>query len=113
MSTVTEQFFRKHLAGTELSDMSKFLRISGAQGLEVPYLGYIELDLQACGETFPGMGFLVVRDPVGPIAVRKRQVPGVLGCNILQRLQAKLKGKNLPRDGDWGLALTQCEEIRV
>jgi len=66
VSTVTESFFRKHLEGkVDITQSHNFIRISGANGLEVPYLGYIELDLEALGYTFPNLGFLVAKNPVG------------------------------------------------
>ncbi|KAK7491139.1 hypothetical protein BaRGS_00017576, partial [Batillaria attramentaria] len=65
--------------------MSTYLKVSGAQGLDVPFLGYVELDVTIMDKTLPSMAFLVVRDPQGSMADRKRRVPGVLGSNILRQ----------------------------
>ena len=64
VSTITESFYKEHLAHLETRDVSAYLTISGAQGLEIPYIGFIELTLRTLGHTFPNMGFLIVRDPI-------------------------------------------------
>ena len=92
VSTITESFFNEHLAQEDIVDVSEFISISGAQGLAVPYRGYVELSLEVMGRTFPGMGFLVVRDPVhSPMAERKKLVPAVIGSNVLRDVNKALK----------------------
>ena len=95
VSTITESFFRAQLgAGRNLTDVSSMLKITAANGLSIPYLGYVELDIQILGHCFPGMGFLVVKDPPGEnMRSRKEQVPGVIGCNILRNISQVMKGK--------------------
>ncbi|KAK3750830.1 hypothetical protein QZH41_007147 [Actinostola sp. cb2023] len=57
-------------------------------GLEIPYIGYVELQLFALSHMFKGLGFLIVKDPVStPIQARKSRVPGVLGSNVLRDMQ--------------------------
>ena len=92
VSTLTESFYRENLSDlSSLEDVSQFIKISAANGLEIPYLGYVELDMQALGRTFPRMGFLIVKDPKNtPIAQRKKEVPGVIGCNVLNLMHTKL-----------------------
>ena len=64
VSTITESFFREHLARVgDPVDVSSLLRISGAQGLDIPYVGYVELQITIFGERFDNMGFLIVKDP--------------------------------------------------
>jgi len=38
------------------------LALKAADGLDIPYVGYLELDIQVLGRTFPGRGVLVVKD---------------------------------------------------
>ena len=89
VSTITESFFKEQIAREEdLVDVSAFIRITGGHGLEIPYLGYIELTLQVADRQFPNMGFLVVKDPVdGEMQARKKKVPGVIGSNIFRDIQ--------------------------
>ena len=101
VSTVTESFFRKYLQkeGGELIDVSSYIRISGASGIDIPYIGYIELDLYALGQKFPQMGFLIVKDPEGSALTRRKQeVPGVIGSNIFQFIHQQMSEN---RGNDW------------
>ncbi|PIK58589.1 Transposon Ty3-I Gag-Pol polyprotein [Apostichopus japonicus] len=95
VSTITESFFLEHITQSgELVDVSAFLKISGATGVNVPYIGYVELPITVLGYVFPGMGFLVVKDSCDPQFVeKKRMVPGVLGCNIFRAMQRLLENK--------------------
>lgn len=95
VSTITESFFNENFADELTMDVSAFIRISGAQGLAVPYIGYIEITVEALGKTFPNLGFLVVKDPINsPIADRKRKVPGVIGSNVLRDMKRSLQRDN-------------------
>ena len=88
VSTMTETFFRHQFPNIgEPEDVSAYIQISGAQGLTVPYIGYVEVDLVIMEHTFSNMGFLVVKDPIGsPIEERKKRVPVVIGSNILREV---------------------------
>ena len=89
VSTITESFYKEFLAqGREVIDVTSYIKISASQGLEIPYTGYVELQLTALSHTFNGLGFLIVKDPVStPIQVRKERVPGVLGSNVLRDMR--------------------------
>ncbi len=92
LSTLTESCFKENFSQEELVDVHALLSISGAHGAAIPYLGYIELSLQALGRTFDRVGFLVVKDPVGTtMAERKREVPGVIGSNIFRDMRDALQ----------------------
>ena len=122
VSTITEEFYRKHFKMEELTDISAFLRVTGANGLEVPYIGFIELSITALGRTISG-GFLVVRNPASPAGVeRKKNVPGVIGSNILRLLANAVKdehGGQLPENlrsllhTGWAPILALYEEMRL
>ena len=106
VSTITERFYREHLMGKyDLVDTSTFINITAANGWSVPYVGYLELDVSIMGTTYPQMGFLVAKDAeANHFAARKREVPGVIGSNILQRVSeqvswgSKSQSRNQPRD---------------
>ena len=89
VSTITESFYKEFLAqGREVIDVTSYIKISASQGLEIPYVGYVELQLTALSHTFNGLGFLIVKDPVStPIQLRKERVPGVLGSNVLRDMR--------------------------
>ena len=89
VSTITESFFNKHFRPrrSKLLDTNQWLTLTAANGLEIPYIGYLELDFEAQGVTIPQRGILVVRDPPDPQSrARKEAVPGLIGMNIIQRM---------------------------
>lgn len=94
VSTITESFFRQHFEsrGPERLKACHWLQLRAANGLPIPYLGYLELEIELCGRSLPGCGLLVVRDP-SP-ASGSPPAPGVLGMNILQRCYRTLFGQH-------------------
>lgn len=61
--------------------------------MSIPYIGYIELDVELCGKVVPKCAVLVIRDPPGGIGA---QAPGVLGMNVLGRCYQELFGQYGP-----------------
>ena len=49
VSTITGEFFNEHFhhQGKTFLPTSNWLRLTAANGLEIPYVGYLELDLEA------------------------------------------------------------------
>ncbi|XP_016331053.1 uncharacterized protein LOC107679859 [Sinocyclocheilus anshuiensis] len=92
---------------------SKWLKITAANGLPLPYLGYVELDIQVMGLTIPGCGFLVIRDQND--GETDSAPPGILGMNIAQwckqlilaEFDNALEGT---LDADWRAALNRVQE---
>ena len=54
-------------------DMTGCITITAANGLPVPYLGYVECELVIMGKVFKNMDFLIKRDLMDP-DVRQRRV---------------------------------------
>ena len=81
VSTITETFYKEFFAqDREVIDLRFNIKVSASQGLEIPYVGYVELQFSLI--IIDGRGFLIVKEPVStPIQVRKKRVPGVLGSN--------------------------------
>ena len=86
VSTITETFYHTHLTKTEnqLQNPNNWLTIRAANGLTVPYVGYVELDIELCGVVVPKRGVLVVKDS----GERKGDVCGMLGTNVLCHVPA-------------------------
>jgi hypothetical protein len=83
VTTVTESFFRKHFIHLQRKDC-KWLGLKAANGLDIPYTGYIELDVVVLGQRISGRGILIVRDPPhATLQDRKVATPGILGMNVL------------------------------
>lgn len=58
-----------------------------ANGLDIPYLGYLELGVELCSKTIANCGILVVKDLPGGMLL---EVPGVLGMNIISKCYQEL-----------------------
>lgn len=118
VSTLTESFFRENLHGEDkdLHCTSKWLRITAANKLPLPYLGYVELDIQVMGLTIPECGFLIVRD--GDSSEPDLTPPGIIGMNITQRCRelaltefdTTLGGK---LESVWREAFTRVQEVEL
>lgn len=103
VSTITESCFVQHFEpwGQDRLRSCSWLQLRAANGLSIPYIGYVELDVQLCGKLVPRCGVLVVRDPPGGLRLR---APGVLGMNVLKRCYQELFGQHGP-------ALFDCSPV--
>ena len=80
VSMVTEDFYRKYLGSRSTLRDSTWLTIRAANGLELPYAGYFEADVELGGTVLRKQGILVTKVSEG------RRAPGLLGMNILGSL---------------------------
>lgn len=56
VSTISEEFFLGNFqAGDELLKSCNWLQLRAANGYEIPYSGYLELDVKVLGKTFQNM----------------------------------------------------------
>ncbi|KAL2088289.1 hypothetical protein ACEWY4_015188 [Coilia grayii] len=124
VTTVTESFFRQQVEPQIREKMQScdWLQLKAANGLAIPYLGYIELDLEVLGKLLPKIGVLVVRDSLDPTtSQQKRGIPGLLGMNAISRCYQELfkeHGQNLFKcppvqaaDVGWRQALSECQSL--
>ncbi len=90
VSTITESFFQEHFATWDHDRLQScnWLRLRAANGLAIPYVGYLELDVTLCDKVMSRCGILVVKDPPGAVT----SIPGVLGMNIIRRCYQDLFG---------------------
>ena len=87
VTTVTETFFRQNVErfGPQKLKSCNWLALRAANGLAIPYLAYIEVDIEVLGKVIPKQGVLVVKDPTDPVAIERKQlVPGLLGMNVIK-----------------------------
>lgn len=59
-----QSFFMRHFGGEELRDAEdlRWLTLSAANGLRIPFVGYIVLDFNVAGIEIPGRAALIVED---------------------------------------------------
>ncbi|KAK3107286.1 hypothetical protein FSP39_011149 [Pinctada imbricata] len=92
VSTITESFYNKHLKSKfEMHPEQNWLRLRAANGLEIPYVGYIESDvyIPSVDKTVKERGILIIRDPPG--RSRNETTPGLIGMNIIAQCSDILK----------------------
>ena len=87
VTLVSEAFYKEKLESVcgRVHGVGRMLTLRGANGLEIPYLGYLELDMQVEGVTIPDCGVLVLKDTAATVRQRRRR-PGVLGTNVLAKI---------------------------
>ena len=118
VSFITEAFYRENLrpACGELSE-TNMLTIRGANGLEIPYIGYLKMDVRIGDVTVPERGVLILKETPDTVGGR-RPFPGLLGTNILDHVPkfAELMkggtGSEDPRDDEISKGQT-CGFVRV
>ena len=57
----------------------QFITLNAANGLDIPYIGYIETNIVVHGRTLKDPGILIVKDVSG------RDIPGLIGINIISQ----------------------------
>lgn len=93
VTTITETCFCQLFEpwGPERLQSCHWLELRAANGLTIPYLGYLEVNVELCGKSMPGCGVLVVKDAAGDM---RPQVPGVLGMNVIRKCYHELFGQH-------------------
>ena len=86
VSFVTDDFYKTKLQQTcGRVKKGHLLALRAANGLEIPYVCYLELDAEVDGVKVPDCGVLVLKDTPATVE-QSRKVPGLLGTNVLARL---------------------------
>lgn len=67
--------------GVDLVSIDKWLDLSAANGLEIPYVGVAVMDIELEGVKVPDRGVIVTKDLENTAGCR---VPGVIGTNVLK-----------------------------
>lgn len=107
VTTIPESFFDQHFQSAPKS--CNWLDLTAANGFEIPYVGFVELDVTVFGQVIPQRGILVVKDPPGQGGVR-----GVLGMNVIKECYQQLFSQhgsnlfNLPEVQQASIALQQA-----
>jgi hypothetical protein len=91
VSTVSQAFYEENLSNIPLTSLDNILEIETAGGQSLPYLGYIEADLEAAAT--PSSQVQKCLMLVVPDARYHNKVPLLLGTNILSRLMTECQGQ--------------------
>lgn len=120
VTTITESCFDQHfrqLAPDTLKNCG-WLQLKAANGLDIPYVGYFETDVNVLGKIISKQGVLVVKD-LENMSKKKTLVPGLLGMNIIGQCYNELLEEHgsalfsVPQvkqaESGWKDALLQCQ----
>ena len=93
VSCISREFLRKYMSDIIINDISERLDLSSADGSNIPFVGYVELEFKVFDIGIDRIGFLVLRNnTVANI---------ILGSNLFRTL-ATLYGENdIPKDSVW------------
>lgn len=91
-----------------------WLQLKAANGLSIPYIGYVELDDTVLGKTIPKRGWLTVKDP--PEQNVPSSLPGVLGMNVIWHYEFREHGPAMldcpiSLSEPWQQALHYCHRV--
>ena len=83
VSTLTESFYNQFLK--ESTNLQTDISIKfKANRICIPYVGYIEVDMNVMGQNLPNRGVLIVNDSVDSCTRKiKESIPGILGMNVI------------------------------
>ncbi len=88
-SLILASFYNQHLKKTlgDPQTVGTYLQVYGANGMEIPIKGYVEIPLSLLGQNLTAY-FLVVDDcSTGEALGRGKRAPVLIGCNIMHELK--------------------------
>ena len=89
VTTIGEMFYREHLNNSALQPLGNLLRVEGASGQAIPYLGYIEMDIKFPKEVTGEEEVHSILALVVPQTEYNQRVPLVIGTNIIRLCKDK------------------------
>ena len=92
--------------GKTVYPTSDWLQLTAANGPEIPYVGHLELDVEALGVMISRRGILVVKSPASQEARQRKTItPGLLGMNIITHLHECYKNRKIEVSSEWSQVL--------
>ena len=91
VTLIREAYFNKHIlpllcgSAKEQAEAHLLFCLSAANNQDMPVSKYFEADVTILGFCIPSVGFLVVKDLNTVLEPQySTQMPGVIGCNLIQ-----------------------------
>ena len=102
-SLITESFYRECLEGkTGIETLDSFINIVGANDLQIPIVGIVEVPLFVAGQKV--CASLLVKRDSGLESTRRLQYPVLLGCNVLRKIHRLVSVASSKLDEGWEFA---------
>lgn len=115
VTIISQSFYARYLSHRQLFSTKTALDIEGAAGQKVPYIGYVEVDIQFPQEECGTDKCLHILALVSPDQSYSHQYPLLVGTNTLRPMVIdcqKRGGKGfleaLPIQANWAMAYTEC-----
>lgn len=90
VSVISESFVKKELKSIEIQPLNNILKIECADGQELPYIGYVEIDLRI-NKGLPQSTLKHCLFLVSPDTNYSKRVPVIIGTNILHEFLTECK----------------------
>lgn len=87
VTTISEAHFKRQFEGKTLSP-AKWVKLTAANGLDIPIIGCLYADIECLGKKLPGKCVFVLRDETDNTG----GTPGILGMNVLGELRSLFTG---------------------
>lgn len=84
ITSISESFYKKHLSDCVIRPMESLLRVVGAAGQDVPFLGYVEVEVEFPEEESGLCSSVQALILVVPDNAYNQRVPLVIGTNIVR-----------------------------
>lgn len=99
VTTISESHFKHHFGGKEIQlSSANWVRLTAANGLDIPVLGCLQADIECMGSLLPGKCVFVLTDS-NPDVKEMKGLAGIVGMNVLSELKnLVLSGKDLDKE---------------
>ncbi|KAG1926094.1 interleukin-1 receptor accessory protein-like 1-A [Pimephales promelas] len=99
VTTISESHFKHHFGGKEIHlSSANWVRLTAANGLDIPVLGCLQADIECMGKLLPGKCVFVLTDS-NPDVKEMKGLAGIVGMNVLSELKnLVLSGKDLDKE---------------
>ena len=85
VASMGQSFFNEHYEEKDLKSLDDLLKVTDAGGNDLPYLGYVEVELSFGGKSYGVFPVLVVPDTTYNV-----RVPLIIGTNVLKKIKDDL-----------------------
>lgn len=85
VTTITESHFKNHFGEVVLSS-ANWVRLTAANGLDIPIVGCLEADIECMGKTLHGKCVFVIKES-NHNGTELKGLPGIVGMNVLSDLR--------------------------